>query len=69
MAACPTREELRRFLNDPLPARNDDPVLAHLDTCVACQQVLEDLTADIELQDRLRPAPADPADFPAPPDP
>ncbi len=45
MDDCPSRSELEDFLTDRLPAEGEGRVLAHLDGCPACQQVLEGLTA------------------------
>jgi WD40 repeat protein len=45
MALCPTRTELAEFLSDRLPAESENRLLAHVETCSACQQVLESLTA------------------------
>jgi WD40 repeat protein len=45
MVDCPSRSELEDFLIDRLPAEGDSRVLIHLESCSACQQVLENLTA------------------------
>ena len=57
MGACPDRETLLRMLAGDLPAADEAPVVAHVDGCVPCQQVLEELTADAR-----PPALAGPAD-------
>ena len=45
MDDCPSRSELEDFLTERLPAEGDSRVLTHLESCAACQQVLESLTA------------------------
>jgi WD40 repeat protein len=45
MGDCPSRPELEEFLIDRLPTDREGRVLAHLEGCSACQQVLEGLTA------------------------
>jgi WD40 repeat protein/serine/threonine protein kinase len=45
MGVCPSRSELEEFLSDRLPADSESRVLTHLESCSACQQVLEGLTA------------------------
>jgi WD40 repeat protein/serine/threonine protein kinase len=62
---CPGRAELEAFLSDSLPPERDGLVLAHLEGCPVCQQVLEGLTttagpggaASRGDADRLDPAP------------
>jgi serine/threonine-protein kinase len=45
MTPCPARAELLDLLADRLPAEQERPVMAHLETCPACQAALEELTA------------------------
>jgi WD40 repeat protein len=45
MGDCPSRSELEDFLTDRLPTDRERRVLTHLDGCLACQQILESLTA------------------------
>ena len=45
MDDCPSRSELEDFLTDRLPTEGDSRVLTHLESCSACQQILETLTA------------------------
>jgi WD40 repeat protein len=47
MADCPSSAELEEYLRDRLPAERDSLVLTHLESCCACQQVLESLTTDV----------------------
>jgi len=46
MPVCPSREELQQFLNDGVSREENGWLLAHLDDCAACQERLEELTAD-----------------------
>jgi serine/threonine protein kinase len=68
MGGCPGRSELEAFLSDRLPANTESRVLLHLESCSACQQVLEDLTAgSVGLAGPARPAEAGAAKpFPLP---
>jgi serine/threonine protein kinase len=43
MSLCASRDQLERFLSDELDQRDHDTVLAHIEGCLACQQVLEQL--------------------------
>jgi eukaryotic-like serine/threonine-protein kinase len=45
MDDCPSGPELDDFLADRLPADDESRILTHLESCSACQQVLERLTA------------------------
>jgi serine/threonine-protein kinase len=45
MTPCPPRADLQDLLANRLPAERERPLLAHLETCRACQAVLEELTA------------------------
>jgi serine/threonine-protein kinase len=45
MTPCPSRADLLDLLADRLPAEQERPMLAHVETCPACQEVLEELTA------------------------
>jgi WD40 repeat protein len=45
MTACPGRDELMMFLNRQLAPAAEEAVLAHLDGCETCTQVLEALTS------------------------
>jgi WD40 repeat protein/serine/threonine protein kinase len=45
MDGCPNGAELEAFLSDRLPPDLESRVLTHLESCSACQQILEDLTA------------------------
>jgi WD40 repeat protein/serine/threonine protein kinase len=59
MGVCPSCSELEAFLSDRLPADSESRVLTHLESCAACQQVLEDLTAGpVGDTDRARAEPA-----------
>jgi serine/threonine protein kinase len=59
MGDCPGRPELEEFLIDRLPSDSERRVLAHLEGCPACQQVLEHLTAGPVGDPRRTPAEAD----------
>ena len=43
MSRCCTREELTHFLADELSAEEQYSLVAHLESCVACLQALENL--------------------------
>jgi serine/threonine protein kinase len=45
MGVCPSRTELDLFLTDRLPADSDSRLLTHVESCSACHQVLETMTA------------------------
>jgi WD40 repeat protein len=45
MGDCPSRPELEEFLTDGLHDDGQSRVLAHLESCSDCQQILEGLTA------------------------
>jgi serine/threonine-protein kinase len=45
MTPCPARADLLDLLADRLSAEQERPVLAHVETCPACQAALEELTA------------------------
>jgi serine/threonine-protein kinase len=61
MMPCPPRADLQDLLANRLPAERERELLAHVETCPACQQALEDLTAD------CAPRPGAAADSAAPP--
>jgi hypothetical protein len=42
---CPQPQQLQQLLDDTLPADQQPPIQAHLDTCAACQKTLEQLAA------------------------
>jgi serine/threonine-protein kinase len=44
MSPCPSREELQDLLGERLVAEQERALLAHVETCRACQQALEELT-------------------------
>jgi serine/threonine-protein kinase len=46
MIACPSRIDLQNLLAHQLSPEQERPLLAHVETCPACQQALEELTAD-----------------------
>jgi eukaryotic-like serine/threonine-protein kinase len=48
MSACMTPEQLEQFLRDELDGLERDTILAHLEECAACQQVLEQITTGAE---------------------
>jgi hypothetical protein len=45
MLRCPSRTDLQELLAERLAAEQERPLLAHVETCSACQQALEELTA------------------------
>src|SRR5262249_52677371 len=45
MTPCPSRADLQDLLAERLPAGREGPLLAHVETCRACQEALEELTA------------------------
>jgi hypothetical protein len=45
MTACPPPADLQGLLTDRVPADKEGPLLAHVESCPACQQALEELTA------------------------
>jgi WD40 repeat protein/predicted Ser/Thr protein kinase len=45
MSSCPSRRDLEQFLKGEQPAADEPRLLAHLDACPACQEVMEELTA------------------------
>jgi tetratricopeptide (TPR) repeat protein len=45
MIPCPPRADLMDLLAERLPAEREMPLLAHVETCRACQEALEELTA------------------------
>ena len=45
MTPCPSHADLLDLLADRLPAERERPLLAHVETCPACQGTLEELTA------------------------
>jgi WD40 repeat protein/serine/threonine protein kinase len=47
MSDCPSHTELEDFLTERLPADSESRLLTHLESCSACQQLLESLTAGI----------------------
>jgi hypothetical protein len=44
MKSCPSRDELKELLSGELPNARENAVDAHIDGCVICQEVLEQLT-------------------------
>jgi serine/threonine protein kinase/WD40 repeat protein len=44
--ACPDRSQLQRLIEASLPDDVQEPLLTHLEDCLACRQALEDLAAD-----------------------
>ena len=46
MSPCPSRHDLKRLLNDELTALDSARISAHVEKCAACQQLLQDLSAD-----------------------
>jgi serine/threonine-protein kinase len=46
MSACPSRADLQKLVANRLAPDQERPVLAHVETCPACQETLEELTAD-----------------------
>jgi serine/threonine-protein kinase len=46
MIPCPSRAELQDLLAERLTAARERAVLTHIETCTACQALLEELTAD-----------------------
>jgi WD40 repeat protein len=60
MDRCPHRDRLEALLADGLPAAEEAALSAHVQGCPACQQALEELTADSP-----EPAPPGPADGPS----
>jgi serine/threonine-protein kinase len=46
MNACPSRADLQDLLANRLSPEQERPLLAHVETCPACQGTLEELTAD-----------------------
>ncbi len=45
MIACPSYDELRRLVEETLPAAEQQWLQAHLDTCTSCQEALDRLAA------------------------
>jgi tetratricopeptide (TPR) repeat protein len=45
MIPCPSRADLQNLLAEQLPAEQERALLAHVESCPACQQTLEELTA------------------------
>jgi serine/threonine protein kinase/Tfp pilus assembly protein PilF len=43
--ACPSRDWLREFLSECLPRAEVEIIETHIETCAACQRVLEELTS------------------------
>src|SRR5579871_2854384 len=44
MQTCPSVDQLRQLLSEPVSARDEAALTAHLEVCAACQQLLEQLT-------------------------
>jgi serine/threonine-protein kinase len=63
MMPCPPRPDLEDLLAHRLSAEREGPLLAHIETCPACQETLEELTAGCAADSRTAPA----ADGVAPP--
>lgn len=53
MTACPTEGRLRQFLADELPEREDVSLARHVDFCPRCQDQLERLAKDTDLESWL----------------
>ncbi len=45
MNACPSENQLLRFVDGALNGGDDAPIVAHIEDCAACQEWLEQLTA------------------------
>jgi Protein kinase domain len=54
---CPNRPRLQELLAGSLPAREQTDLVAHLDTCVLCQETLETLAAGERPFPHLTPTP------------
>src|SRR5262249_15649423 len=50
MAACPTTQVLKEFLDARLTAPAAQDVAGHVDACRSCQAVLEELSDDVALR-------------------
>ena len=44
MISCPPRVELQDLLANRLPVERERLLLAHVETCSACQQILEEIS-------------------------
>jgi hypothetical protein len=52
MNPCPSRDELQLLLTGTMAGEREQRLVAHVEACAPCQQVLEELTA---AQTRLAP--------------
>ena len=60
MTPCPTADCLDHWVNEQLPAAAADAVAAHVESCRACQAVLEALMRPTELSAPAPPPAGDP---------
>jgi hypothetical protein len=45
MTSCPSDQELQRLLNDELDGADEAESVIHIESCVKCQERLNDLTS------------------------
>jgi WD40 repeat protein len=58
MSTCPNDDQLRQLLAEAVAAADREALVSHVETCPACQQLLERLSEDNEIDwDLLRGAP------------